>query len=98
MTIQVGDIFTASVYTGEFWYVIEKTSTQTPYFYKFQQITRTPPLKYFGVDEIILRKGVKQAKSFLNSEKFHAVKLNGEIKDEKLYLRFMELLLKMGTI
>jgi len=97
MAIQVGDIFTTPIYTGEFWCIIE-ISSKIPGQCKFQKITRVPPLKYFEVDGIILRWGVQQIHSFLDPAKFRMVKFNGEIINEKLYLRFMELILKMDSL
>lgn len=85
------------MYTGEFWYITE-VSDQPPQYCKSQKITRIPPLRYSDVDEIIYRKDRRMAVSFLDIGKFRPVKLGGEIKNERIYLRFMELLLKMDKL
>lgn len=97
MQIQVGDIFTTRVYTGEFWYVKEVLE-QFPHYCKYQKIVRIPPLKYFDVDEVMFSIGKKSLELFLDLKKFRPVKLGGEVKNEKLYLRCMELLLKMDKL
>lgn len=102
MQIQVGDIFTTPVYTGDFWCILEISShiirDKSLYYCKYRKVSVTPPLKYSDSVEVILSKGSRSSEVFLDSKKFRAVRLDGEIKHEKLYLKFMELMLKMDAV